>query len=602
VKTGCESEVRHDGDADPAAASAVRPSRVTKWRASVLIAIHVLIALHVVHWKVSGSTLSPLEPSESMEFTKRGVLNAGAVFFALAILSTAVFGRFFCGWGCHLVAIQDLCRWLLEKVGLKPRAVNLGVLGLVPWIVFVYMFLAPLAYRLLEGLDVSQVETKFSTNLFWDTFPGWVMATATIVATGGAMIYFLGAKGFCTYGCPYGAIFGIADQLSPMRIRVTDACNACGHCTVACTSNVRVHQEVRDWKSVVDPGCMKCLDCVSVCPKDALYVGFGVPALVTARATARPNSPGWLSRLPRIAVAAVFMWACLSLLLYRGEEQQLRLGFALQLAAGSLLVALVFAGKSERPGGTTLGEDVLLGAAFLAGLYAFRSYRLFPWVDAVVPLLLALGLAALVAFAVLTAARLLRRPSVRLQTVELLRDRRLTRGGWVFVAGACAMLALTAHAGWSQFDAQRARAAQHQAELQAREAFDRGVRAANSGQIEPAIREFEAALALAPEFLAARENLAGMYCASGRFEDGIREFGEALRRNPLDPDTHFLIGQAYVAIGQPSAAEQHWNEALKLKPDHAAAHDGLAALCAQRGDADGARRHDEAARKARESR
>ena len=26
---------------------------------------------------------------------------------------------------------------------------------------------------------------------------------------------------------------------------------------------------------VVDPGCMKCMDCVSVCPNDALYFGFG---------------------------------------------------------------------------------------------------------------------------------------------------------------------------------------------------------------------------------------------------------------------------------------------------------------------------------------
>ena len=25
---------------------------------------------------------------------------------------------------------------------------------------------------------------------------------------------------------------------------------------------------------VVDPGCMKCMDCITICPNDALYYGF----------------------------------------------------------------------------------------------------------------------------------------------------------------------------------------------------------------------------------------------------------------------------------------------------------------------------------------
>ena len=40
------------------------------------------------------------------------------------------------------------------------------------------------------------------------------------------------------------AFFTIADRFAPVRIKVTDACDACGHCTTVCTSNVRVHEEV----------------------------------------------------------------------------------------------------------------------------------------------------------------------------------------------------------------------------------------------------------------------------------------------------------------------------------------------------------------------
>ena len=34
---------------------------------------------------------------------------------------------------------------------------------------------------------------------------------------------------------------------------------------------------------VVDPGCMKCMDCISVCPNDALYFGFGKPTIAVSK-------------------------------------------------------------------------------------------------------------------------------------------------------------------------------------------------------------------------------------------------------------------------------------------------------------------------------
>jgi polyferredoxin len=91
----------------------IRPSKMGKRRAAVLIGIHLVFLAHLAHWVAKGTTLGPVEPSEGMELGKHAVVNAGLVFFALAILSTAIFGRFFCGWGCHIVALQDLSRWAL---------------------------------------------------------------------------------------------------------------------------------------------------------------------------------------------------------------------------------------------------------------------------------------------------------------------------------------------------------------------------------------------------------------------------------------------------------------------------------------------------------
>ena len=87
------------------------------------------------------------------------------------------------------------------------------------------------------------------TSDFWATFPPLAVAVPFLFICGFMTVYFLGSKGFCTYACPYGGFFVLADKVAPGKIRVTDACNQCGHCTAVCTSNVarpRGGEDVRD--------------------------------------------------------------------------------------------------------------------------------------------------------------------------------------------------------------------------------------------------------------------------------------------------------------------------------------------------------------------
>src|SRR6185295_3475394 len=266
----------------PVARGVVRPSKVSPWRAAALIALNALMIAHFIQWRMTGRTISPIEPSESMYTLQNGFINAGFIFFTLAILATLIFGRFVCGWGCHILALQDFCAWLLKKMGLTPKPFRSRLLVYVPLIAALYMFVWPTAYRFFVKSASEPLIPAFTNHLvttnFWETFPSWPVAIPFLLICGFLTVYFLGQKGFCTYACPYGGFFGLADKLAPGKIRVTDACNQCGHCTVTCTSNVLVHAEVRDYKMVVDPGCMKCMDCISVCPNEALYFGFGKPS------------------------------------------------------------------------------------------------------------------------------------------------------------------------------------------------------------------------------------------------------------------------------------------------------------------------------------
>jgi polyferredoxin/Flp pilus assembly protein TadD len=400
--------------------SVIRPSKNGWKRAIVLIIVHVLILAHIAQWLLTGRTTTPIEPSEAMEFTRQGIINAGLIFFAVALLATLVMGRWVCGWACHVVALQDMCGWMMKKCGVRPKPFRSRLLFYVPFLLALYMFVMPAAHRwgmipldakMAEALgedhrlveftrDASAIagfplrqpnlppwraELRLTTNRFWDTFPGqWYVIVPFFLICGFATVYFLGSKGFCTYGCPYGGFFAPLDRLSPARIRVTDACEGCGHCTAVCTSNVRVHEEVREYGMVVDPGCMKCLDCVSVCPKEALYFGFGRPSIVKGPAKSEPPKKRYDLTWP---------------------------------------------------------EEITLSLVFLGSLLAYRG------VYGLIPLLMAVGMAGVTTYVLWKSWRLMRDANVNLHRFRLRFHGSLRPAGWAFAGAGMFVLLLTVHSG-----------------------------------------------------------------------------------------------------------------------------------------------------------
>ncbi len=356
----------------------------------MLILVNLLMIAHIIQWRIMGRTISPIEPSETMRTLQAGAVNAGFIFFALAILATLIFGRFVCGWGCHILALQDFCGWMLKKIGPTPKPFRSRLLVYVPLIGALYMFVWPTVHRVFANPDDGPLIPKFTNHLvttnFWATFPSVAVAVPFFFICGFMTVYFLGQKGFCTYACPYGGFFGLSDKFSPGKIRVTDACNQCGHCTATCTSNVLVHAEVKQYGMVVDPGCMKCMDCISVCPNDALYFGFGKPTLLVPKSNAIKKSYS-----------------------------------------------------------VTWPEEIVGMVVFLGSLLALRG------VYGLVPLLMALGWATITTFLTLKTWRLLKVKELSFYRFDLKSSGRIRKAGWGFVAFAVVWIGLTAHSGWVRY-------------------------------------------------------------------------------------------------------------------------------------------------------
>ncbi len=353
-------------------------------RAWVLLGVQLLLLAHIAWWLWNRSALSPLSPSEGMSFAKEGVVNTGLVLFAGTALATLIFGRFFCGWACHVVALQEVSRWLLLKLKLRPAPLRSRTLKWVPIAAFCYMFLLPYALRWWQGVAQPRVsKVEWTTTAFWETFPGWGVGIATFVVCGFGLVWFLGAKGFCRYACPYGALFGAMDAFAPGRIRVSDACDGSSQCTATCNSGVRVHQEIREFGMVVDPACLKCLDCVSTCPTGALSFGFGTPAAFAQRrapATPRPPSLPW-------------------------------------------------------------SVDLLLLLVFVASFFVLRDLY------GIIPFLLALGLGVASAWVASMVVTLFRSRQARFSAWVLKRDGKLRRPGVIFLLLCCGWLGILVHAG-----------------------------------------------------------------------------------------------------------------------------------------------------------
>lgn len=547
-------------------ASSRRPGRYSRWRAATLVGVYLLMTAHIVHWKLAGRTLAPLELNEVMYTLELGILTAGFIFMVFAMLATLAFGRFFCSWGCHILALEDLCAWLLSKVRIRPSPIRSRTLAWVPLGAMLYMFVWPQVLRLLAGRSLPYVKVNtdaqgwasFLTTNFWRNLPSPWVAVLTFAVCGFAMVYVLGSRAFCTYGCPYGVLFGLADRFAPGRIVAQGDCAQCGICTAVCQSHVRVHEEAQRFGRIVNPACLKDLDCVAVCPNGALRYGLAWPSIFAGHRSAKLR---------------------------------------------------------PKPYDLSLGEDLFVAVTFLAALLIFRGLY------EAIPFLMTLAIGGILGYFGVLVWRLLRRRHVRLNNLQFKLDGRLTGRGRLFVGFAGVLAAFTAHSAFIRYheflggrrydDVQALAGAGRTAP---REAIDEAIRhlaacdrwglvwpdrlAPRLAALHLTVEEPESAApylrrALAPpavNLLSAHEQarlnaaFGELLVERGDFVNASRYLQRACALTPSEPGAHYNLAVALAASGQPDDAIAAYRQTIALNPTDADAYNNLGLLLAQRGE------------------
>lgn len=190
---------------------------------------------------------------------------------ALAVLITfgAALGTMTCGWACPFGWLQDMAskvptrRWKLPRWTGHLRYVVLAVTVLAVPIIFGGghpLFICRLCPA--AGLEVSVPRLIRSAlgpgPAIWPDAP----KLAVLVLFLGAIFVF--HRPWCRVLCPLGAVFGLFNRISLVRLNVKkDRCSHCGQCRKACPADLDPETESNSSR------CARCFECLK-CARGAL--------------------------------------------------------------------------------------------------------------------------------------------------------------------------------------------------------------------------------------------------------------------------------------------------------------------------------------------
>lgn len=105
--------------------------------------------------------------------------------------------------------------------------------------------------------------------------------------------------------------------------------------------------------------------------------------------------------------------------------------------------------------------------------------------------------------------------------------------------------------------------------------YSRGTALARQGQLAPALRELEAALALHPDYADANNNLGYLLVGAGQIEPGIAHLKHAVAVRPNWTRALLNLGSAQVQAGLPDEAIETFRRAVASAPDEVDARRAL---------------------------
>lgn len=191
-----------------------------------------------------------------------------SLYWFMGIVVASYFtGKVYCGWICHLGAIQEYI-YLGNRFPVLKRATAQRVLKIMQ----VTSFVGFITYAFLTKTNLFCKIEPFLVvfNLFSATKTGWILFGILIIST--VLIY----RPFCRGFCPLGLILGWVSLVPGARkIVKDDTCIGCSSCSEVCGHQAIKRTVVDEEEGIYDVKfipemCNACGDCMDVCGKDSI--------------------------------------------------------------------------------------------------------------------------------------------------------------------------------------------------------------------------------------------------------------------------------------------------------------------------------------------
>lgn len=203
-------------------------------------------------------------------------------FYVLGVLMLfgTLGGRFVCGFLCPFGLVQDL----LYKIPFIKKLKNMPGNRFLKWFKYVllavFVVILPLCildvsgqgspwfckYICPSGTLLAGIPLVLLNSTLRDAV-GFLFAWKAVILAVVVILSVIFYRPFCKYLCPLGAFYSFFNNVSLYRYTVdSEKCTSCGACQKKCGMDIPV------WKKPNSIDCIRCGDCIKVCPEEAIDI------------------------------------------------------------------------------------------------------------------------------------------------------------------------------------------------------------------------------------------------------------------------------------------------------------------------------------------
>lgn len=185
------------------------------------------------------------------------------LWFALLLPITYLFGKVWCGWICHLGALQELVNFNGRFNFLSSTRAQ-TIMRYSRILLLVILIVQLIITRTILWEDIDPFKAIF--NLFASRNFTWILVALLLISS--VLIY----RPFCKTVCPVGLVLGWISRIPGASIIAAGPnCVGCKLCDHACRSNAIT--KTGPLVTYDKENCISCGDCIDSCKHKALEFG-----------------------------------------------------------------------------------------------------------------------------------------------------------------------------------------------------------------------------------------------------------------------------------------------------------------------------------------